>query len=241
MSPDLPLADELAVVSARMSGLLLSQETVASTLNLVTALAKETFPETSGAGVTLLDERGTRVTAAATDDVVELADQLQYELGQGPCLTAWAQRTVVRVDDIAEDGRWPRWAEAATASARVRAVLSAPLVAGDDCLGALKVYAPRPHAYGAREEYLLTMFAASAAVLVANVKSYQDARRASDDLQNALRARDLVNIAKGVIMAREGIDEQTAFVVLADMANGQHRHLRDVADDVLQSTVRRDR
>jgi GAF domain-containing protein len=237
MNPGLPLADELAAVFARMSGLLLSGETVATALSLITSLAKEAFEDSGGAGVTLLDEDGARVSAAATDEVVEQADRLQYELGQGPCLTAWARGIVVRVDDVAEDERWPEWSAAASRSTSIRAVLSAPMIAGGESLGAMKVYSYGPNAYGPREESLLARFAAPAAVLVANVKSYQDARRVSDDLKNAIRGRDLINIAKGVIMAREGTDEETAFMVLAGMANEQHRPLGEVAAEVARSTL----
>jgi GAF domain-containing protein len=237
MSPGLPLADELAAVFARMSGLLLSDETVTTALKLITSLARETFAQSDGAGVTLLDEQGRRMTAAATDEAVEQADRLQYELGQGPCLTAWTDRTVVRVDDVAEDERWPEWAVAAT-STPMRSVLSAPLVAGGDGLGALKVYSRQSYAFGPREESLLTMVAAPAAVLVANVRSYQDARRVSDELKDTMRGRDVINMAKGVIMTRESTDERTAFMLLAAMANEQHRPLREVADELARSTVR---
>ncbi len=41
-TPPLPLTDELAGVFARMSGLLLSEETVATALGLVSSLARET-------------------------------------------------------------------------------------------------------------------------------------------------------------------------------------------------------
>jgi hypothetical protein len=93
MENHLPLADELAAVFARMSGLLLSAETAGAALELITALARETVKGSSGAGITLLDEFGDRITTAATDPLVTLADRLQYELGEGPCLTAWERRT----------------------------------------------------------------------------------------------------------------------------------------------------
>jgi GAF domain-containing protein len=196
MDTELPLADELAAVFASMSGLLLSTETVNTALELITALAKEAVPDTDGAGVTLLDERGDRVTAAATDPLVARADGLQYDLDEGPCLTAWERRALVRINDLTREDRWPRWAPA-TAATGMRAVLSAPLVAGDEALGALKVYSCRSGAYGGREEHLLTMFAAHAAVLLANVRSYEDARRTSAELRDSMRGRDVINVAKG--------------------------------------------
>ncbi|GAB1510893.1 GAF and ANTAR domain-containing protein [Actinophytocola sp. KF-1] len=240
MDTELPLADELAAVFARVSGLLLSTETVASALGLLTTLVAETVGEAVGAGVTLLDEHGERTTTAATDPVVTRLDGLQYELDDGPCLTAWARRAAVRVDDLTRDDRWPRWAAAAAATG-MRAVLSAPLVAGDTALGALKVYARRPGTYGERDEHLLTMFAAHAAVLLAHIRTHEDAGRVSTRLAAALRARDLVNIAKGVLMVREGVDEQAAFLLLAKTAADEGKPLRAVADTVAGSTSRRRR
>jgi GAF domain-containing protein len=240
MDTELPLADELAAVFARMSGLLLSTETVNTALELITSLAREAVPETDGAGVTLIDEHGDRVTAAATDPVVSRADGLQYALDEGPCLSAWERRTVVRVDDLTKDDRWPRWAPAATATG-MRAALSAPLVAGDEALGAIKLYSRRPGVYGDRAAHLLTMFAAHGAVLLAHVRSYEDARRVSDGLRDSMHGRDVVNIAKGVLMSREGVDEGTAFLLLTQLAREQGRPVREVAGHVTATTVRRRR
>jgi GAF domain-containing protein len=240
MDTELPLADELAAVFARMSGLLLSTETVTTALELITSLVREAVPDTDGAGVTLLDEHGDRVTAAATDPVVSHADGLQYTLDEGPCLTAWTRRTVVRVDDLTRDDRWPRWTPAATATG-MRAVLSAPLVAGDEAFGAIKVYARRPGAFGDRSGHLLTMFAAHAAVLLANVRCYEDAKRVSDHLRDSMHARDVLNLAKGVLMAREGVDERTAFLLLTQLAGEQGKPIRVVADHLAATTVRRRR
>lgn len=240
MDTELPPAEELAVVFARMSGLLMSTETVNSALGLLTTLAAETITGSDGAGVTLLDEHGERITTAATGPAVTRADSLQYELDEGPCLTAWARRIAVRVDDLTRDERWPRWAAAAAATG-MRAALSVPLVAGDTALGALKVYSRRPGAYGDRDEHLLAMFAAHAAVLLTHVRSVEDARRVSERLAASLRTRDLVNIAKGVLMVREGVDEPAAFLMLSRTAADEGKPLRAVAAAVAGSTTRRKR
>ena len=58
MSDMIPLAEELTRVYARMSGFLLSDETVETALDLVTSLALDTISGAVGAGVTLLDSEG---------------------------------------------------------------------------------------------------------------------------------------------------------------------------------------
>ena len=216
-----------------MQGLLLTEQTVQTALGLVTALAHDTMGSgTVGAGVSLLDAEGRRSSAAASADVVARADALQYDLDEGPCLTAWAERTVVRVDDTASDGRWARWGPTA-ADLGLRSVLSAPLVGGDVVLGAIKVYADRPAAYGDHAERRLLMFAGQSAVLLSSVRTVQDARRVTDGLRQSMRHRDLVSMAKGVLMASEQVGEDAAFALLASLAQREHRSLHDVAASVL--------
>jgi hypothetical protein len=113
MSELLPLAEELSQVYARMSGLLLSEETVQTALDLVTSLALDTIGGAVGAGVTLIDADGNRESAAATSPLVARADALQYDLDEGPCLTAWADNVQVRIDDLQTDEPWPAWRRAA--------------------------------------------------------------------------------------------------------------------------------
>ncbi|MDQ2583776.1 GAF and ANTAR domain-containing protein [Saccharothrix yanglingensis] len=233
-------ADELAGVFARVSGLLLTTETVNTALKLLTSLARQVVPGAAGSGITLLDERGERVTAAATDAVVERADALQYRLGRGPCLTSWQDHVVVRVDDLTRDERWPDWSRPA-AGLGLRAVLCAPLVAGARSLGALKVYAREPDVHGSREQQVLTLFASQAAVLLANARTARDAERISDRLRDSLREREVISVAKGIVMARDGVDERAAFLALTDAARQQGSTLRQAAERLAQSTVRRRR
>jgi GAF domain-containing protein len=234
---DLPLAEELSAVFARMSGLLLSRETVDTVLGMITALALETVPGSVGAGVTLVDEWGRRTSSAATDPLVERADALQYTLDEGPCLAAAALRQVVRIDDVGADRRWPRWAAEAEALG-LRSALSAPMVAGDQSLGALKVYGTSS-AFPARTEQVLSLFSAQAAILVANAQSSERAERLSDALREAVGSRDVVNVAKGVIMARHGVDEDTAFRLLLDRSREDAEPLTQAARDVVASAIRR--
>jgi GAF domain-containing protein len=141
---------------------------------------------------------------------------------------------------MALETRWPRWSSAA-ASLGMRAALSAPLVAGGTSLGAIKVYAIEPSAFSEKDEHLLRMFAAQAAILLANVQSYHNAQRLSDDLKDALHSRDLINMAKGILMEREAIDEETAFATLVSATQREHKKLHEVGRALVRSTVRRRR
>ena len=236
---DLPLADELAAVFARMSGLLLSEETVDRALGVLSALAQETVPGATGAGVSMLDGQR-RKSSGSTDDRVRQADDLQYELDEGPCLAAAAGRRLVRIDDLGADPRWPLWASAA-AELGLKAAMSAPLVAGDVSMGAIKVYADEPGSFDNRSEQLLTLFAAQAAMLVAHIESAERTRRLSDGLRQAIHGRDVISMAKGVLMGRHAVDEDTAFGMLLARCQQDGAPLADAARGIVDSTLRRGR
>jgi GAF domain-containing protein len=235
----LPLTDELAGVFARMSGLLLTDETVETALGLLSSLAQETVAGSSGAGVSVIDGRR-RTSSGSTDARVREADALQYALDEGPCLAAAVNRELVRVDDLASDRRWPRWASAVLPLG-LHAAMSAPLVAGDVCLGAIKVYADEPGTFDTRGEQLLSLFSAQAAVLVANVQSYHRAKRLSEGMREAIHDRDAVNMAKGVLMARSNLDEEAAIGILLQRARQDGTTIGQAAQAVVESAVRRGR
>jgi GAF domain-containing protein len=235
----LPLTEELAAVFARMSGLLLAEETVETALGLLSTLAHETVPGSSGAGVSIVDEHRRR-SSGSTDDRVREADALQYDLDEGPCLAAATTRELVRVDDLATDGRWPRWAGEAL-QLGLHASLSAPMVAAHRRLGAVKVYADRPGTFDAHSADLLRMFAAQAAIFVANVQSSERATRLSSSMRTAFRDRDVVSLAKGVLMGRHAIDESAAWTQLLARSQQAGVPVARTAQAVVDSAFRRRR
>jgi GAF domain-containing protein len=226
---------DLAWALSQMSGLLLSRETVDTALELVTALAATTTVGTLGAAVTVVDEHGKR-SKAASDRVAEQADALQYEFDEGPCLTAWRTRQPVRIDDTTTDGRWPRWNQAAAALG-VRSVLSAPLLVGEESIGAMKVYCERPMNYGPHDEQVMRLLAAQAAILLANAQSLAEARRLGRQLTEALASRDAVAQATGVLLAQGAADRQEAFATLAATARRTGRPIEEVARALLAAVT----
>ncbi|MBW0108417.1 GAF and ANTAR domain-containing protein [Pseudonocardia sp. KRD-182] len=233
MPHNLPPADELSSLHARTSGLLLSPETVGTAIGLVTSVAAETVPGCAGAGLTLVDEGGAPSSSGASDEVVLRADDLQYSLGEGPCLTACADRLLVRVDDLGAEHRWPRWARDAAALG-LRSAMSAPLVAGDRALGALKVYSAVRGAFQERSARVLALLGAQAAIVLAHAGSAQAAGRLSEGLRSALRSRDVINTARGVVMERRDVDGDRALAVLIAAGRHEGRTLHDVAVDLVR-------
>jgi len=229
------LPAELSSALTQMAGLVLSRESVDTALTLVTTLAAATIAGTTGAGVTLVDEHGKR-SKAASNELVEQADALQYEFDEGPCLTAWRTRQLVRIDDTATDSRWPRWNSAA-AHLGVRAVLSVGLVVHDEGIGAIKVYSDQPADYGAADERVMSLFAEQAAILLANTQSLQQARRLSRQLTDALVSRDAIVRATGVLLARGAADQDAAFTALTDAARRSGQTVEQLARELLAAVA----
>jgi hypothetical protein len=59
-----------------------------SQLDTIVQVARDSMPEIDHAGVSVAHKDGTVETKAATGDLVHQLDQLQYTLGEGPCLHA---------------------------------------------------------------------------------------------------------------------------------------------------------
>jgi GAF domain-containing protein len=222
----------LSAAFRSLSGVLLSDETLQSALRLVTALATETVPGSTGAGVTLTDDDGRLMTTAASDDVVQRADALQYEVNAGPCLDAMRQLRLVRIDDLGRETRWPAWTGQAR-SLGIASVLSVPLHVRGDVTGALKVYAPQPSRFDEREERLLGMFAEQATILLANVRTRDELERANARLRVVVGSRDLVSMAKGIIMARRDLGERAAFAALVEASRQDDVPVREIARRIL--------
>lgn len=105
----------------------------------------------SGAGVSLIAENGLQQAMCASDPVTERIEELQFVLGEGPCIDAFHHRRPVLVADLGAvpATRWPGYTPAAF-EAGVRAVFAFPMQIGAARLGVLDVFRTGPARCGAR-------------------------------------------------------------------------------------------
>ncbi len=220
--------DELSTALGRIMGLLLTEEKVDHAVQHLSRAVRDSIPGTIGAGVSLLDPHARPVSSGSTGRIVERADAFQYELLQGPCLTAWATEESVLINDVATDGRWPSWS-AAVVRLPVRSVVSTPLIAGGEAIGAMKIYADVPGAFEDSTTGLMELFAAPAATLLAHIQTSEIPERISQSLQAALYNRDLINRACGVLMERHTLSEDIALRQLMREARSSRATLSEVS------------
>ena len=227
----LPL-DDLTVAVARIRGLLLSQEKADRAVSLLAQAIKQAMPGATGTGASLLDPAGGLVSSGSTDAVVRQADTAQYELGEGPCLTAWAAEEVVIIQDVHTEGRWPRWTSA-VAGLPVRSVVSAPLLAGKEAIGALKIYSALPGQYDDDAGSTLALFAGTAATLLAHIQGSEAPLRMSEELKATLASRDTINRACGVLMERHGISHDQALQKMMNNARAAGAPLVKISEKLV--------
>jgi GAF domain-containing protein len=233
MAPE-PSPDELTTAFAHLHGMILPVQDATTAVGHLARAVHQIIPAAAGAGISLLDGHGTRITTAATDTLVEAADAAQYELGQGPCLSAWATGQPQCIDDTTTDPRWAGW-QTAAAEAGIRSVLSTPMIYRGRSPGAMKVYATTPGAFGATEQRLLGLLAEAAATLLGVAQPVDAPVRLSTSLKATMASREVIGLAAGVLMAREHISPESARSALLHQAQAQGRPMAQVAAEILEA------
>jgi GAF domain-containing protein len=230
-------SSELIGNLSELHGLLLSEETLGSTLERVAQLACATIEGCDSAGVTLI-EKSQVMTAAATDDFTLKIDRDQYDNREGPCLQALSSQEVVMVDDISTDARWPNFADAATRDG-LGSVLSTPLAVREKPMGALNLYSRKPRSFTKSMQPIARLFASQASVAISNAQIYASAVSLSEQLKDAIKTREVIGEAKGILMASEGVSEDEAFEMLKRVSQNQNVKLREIAQKVVDEAVNR--
>ncbi len=237
MDVDFTGGAELARVFERGTGSFLPEHAVDAGLDLMIALSVLAVPGCAEAGFLLFDDDGRRVCRAGSGARAATIGAAQEELDEGPSIDAGARREVVRSDDVQSDPRWSRLSGAA-AELGLHASISAPVVAGEDVLGTLDLYGERAEGFDERTAQIVHVVAAQAALLVATAGAYRRAGRFGPDVRASLRSRDVLNQAKGIVMARERTSEQGAFAYLVGLTERDGRTLEHVARRLVAATAR---
>jgi transcriptional regulator with GAF, ATPase, and Fis domain len=220
---------------ARLSRIALAEGTLDAALEQIADIAKETLPGAEEVSITLVrDEKP--FTAAYTGKLALDADELQYERGYGPCMDAGRAGTVLLVDDMRAEKRWPDYA-AHVVPRGVLSSLSVPLPVQTDLIGALNIYARRPHAFDSRAVDVAKELASYVAVAVGNAAAYSEATKFARDMAAAMASRAVIEQAKGVIMAQNRCDPERAFEILRTASQGRNVKLRDIAREIVATVA----
>ena len=229
---DADLQESVTALSLLVAGRLPLEELLAE----VAAYAVHAIPNASGAGLTLT-ERARADTVVATDDFVREIEDIQYALGEGPCISATQQGQTVLVRSLGGDRRWPRFS-GRVARLGVHSAIAIPLKTHDQVIGAINVYAHPKDAFTPGAAEIGERFAVPAAIAVQNAHILEQARRLAVKLEHALQTHGSINRAVGIIMSRTGATPEEALTRLRQLSQKEHRKLTAVATDFVDEAAR---
>ena len=167
-------------------------------------------------------------TYGTTDERINAVDQAQYDTNRGPCVDAASTGETQYFNGEAVEPRWRQFAETA-ADNGVYSVLSFPMKLKGEVIGALNFYSRERDAIrpGHREEG--SMFAAQAAVAIANARALMARDAKVGQLEEGLQSRTMIGQATGLLMAQEGLSSDEAFQKLVHVSQTANIKLRDIA------------
>ncbi len=188
--------------------------------------------DADGSGIMLAGRDGLRFATASDEEVVQL-EQLQDELDEGACREAYASDAIIMVPDLAEHDAWPRY-RARAAELGIRAVVSVPMHAAGQVIGALNVYRRAPGEWNEGQLDAIEIMTAMGAGYVLHATEMRAQHDLAEQLQQAIETRDLIGQAKGVLMVRHDVDADAAFDMLRRLSQTHNLKLRLVAARVVQ-------
>jgi hypothetical protein len=200
--------------------------------------AVETLSVT-GAGIMLMADGQHKGTLGVSNDVMVVVEDLQFTLGEGPCIDAFNSEAPVHAPDIAspEELRWPGFCRQA-ADAGVRALFGFPLRVGGTSFGALDLYMDTPGDLLPKQATDAMEFADVIASLVLSLQAGAAPGTLADPLGARFIHRAVVHQASGMLSAQLAIDVDEALVRIRAHSFGSNRSIHDVASDIVNRSLR---
>ncbi len=206
-------------------------QSVQETLDAIAFAARRSIPGFDDVGISVMHADGTIETKAATGDLVWTLDALQYGLNEGPCVSSLREEPVLVVDHLSQEDRWPRFVPQAV-EIGLKSQMALRLYVDDEgTMGGINLYSTSSETIAEDAPPAAQVFAAQAAVALGRAQEVSE-------LQEALRSRQQIGTALGIIIERYQLDEQAAFSFLVRLSNSTNTKLREVATRVIEDATR---
>src|SRR4051794_18331548 len=193
----------------------------------------------TGAGIMLMSGDITSGAVWSSNEVSALIEQLQFDLGEGPCVDAYRDDRPVLEADLADPGRvrWPAFTEPALA-AGVRAVFGFPMQVGAARFGALNLYRDTPGKLTDEQHADALAMSSVASEIVLLLQAGAAPGKLAAELEAGADFQYVVHQAAGMIAAQLDVPVAEAFIRLRAYAFGNERPVTAVAEDVVNRVLR---
>lgn len=185
------------------------------------------------AGVTIGRQGQIFTTVAASDELVNQADQIQYDLESGPCVDAVVADTCFNAADLRSDDRWPEFGRRCAETTGIISMLSIRLFTEPDAnlIAGLNMYSRQADAFDQTSEAMANLLATHGALAAAKAAAQTKSR----NLLIALKSSREIGIAMGIIMAYEKVTQDQAFDLLRIVSQHTHRKVAEIAAEVAET------
>jgi len=197
------------------------------TLDRAVQTAIELVENADLAGLSVFTPGGVETPAANHEDLRSI-DRLQHELGEGPCVRELRETDVIRIGNVSTDARWSHWGPLISEKFDIRSSLSFHLFTDGAQLAAMTLYAKKPDSFDHADVVNGLAVAAQAAVTLAATAHH-------DQLHQAMRSRQVIGEAVGMLRERFGMSSDRAFDVLKRLSSQQNVKLFVVAQHIVDT------
>jgi transcriptional regulator with GAF, ATPase, and Fis domain len=178
----------------------------------------------------LVRTRDRFVTAAATDGVARRIDQIELEVGEGPCLDAVLDEAYQHDADLTTATTpWPRFTERIVAETPVRSAIGYRLLLDGDKVGALNLFSDTPGGLTERSADTGAVIASFASVALMAIRAREEAAT----LRQGLQSNREIGKAVGLLMSAHRISGEVAFNLLRTTSQELNMKLSQVAHQVV--------
>lgn len=222
---------DIGPVLAEFAQVLADEHDTGDILDLLGNYCSQLLP-VHGIGV-LMAADGKLTVATANTPEGDAVEQLEVELGEGPCTDALRSGEQVLATDLEQHvDRYPRFAPRAI-EVGVRSIHALPMSVRTDLVGSLDIIAREPIALSAQQLSTAQVLADVAIAYLANSRVRESHSRLASQLQHALDNRVVVEQAKGRLAERHGESPADAFERIRRHARTHQVSARSVAEQVL--------
>lgn len=195
----------------------------------------------SGAGIVLVAGDVIRGSLCRSNLVSGLIEDLQYTLGEGPCVDAYRSGVAVLEPDLGSAlvGRWPGSTPSAV-EAGAEAVFGFPVRIGAVRLGALNLYRDRPGPLSEDQYATALVMADVTARAILGMQATATAGELSAELEAGADFHVVVHQATGMVAVQLGVPVGEALVRLRARAFATDEQIAAVAAAVVERQIRFD-
>lgn len=187
-----------------------------------------------GSWVTMADDGRLSFLTAMSQVSAELErDHAQLHPFSCPCRDAYSTGEVVRVTDVREQStRWPEFSAFATRLS-LAGVAAIPMRLADEIIGALNLYSPEPRDWSDEDIAVAGVLANVATSYVVNASKLRQQQQLTEQLQEALKSRVIIEQAKGITAQQRAISVSQAYQLMRGHARRNNASLRVVAEAIV--------